>query len=511
MSKLKKNPSVHKCLREEAAIQEENQEPSGEELTAVEIHQVFKDCQDVTIHELCFSVKEKQIPVRIVTCDGLFNSELLNESIFPLLKTFMSNQEESQLTDRLIKQFPFFNIKKVSDIKQLFTGVFNGEVIIHMDGQNLTFSLGLVQHPQRRPSEPNAEVSIKGPRDGFIEELTINIGLIRKRLRTNTLKCEKYTFGERSFTTVALLYVEDIINEKILEEIKNKLRNIKKMDALTSMGQLEDLLTENQYKVVPIFNYTGRPDTVVQSVIQGRFAILMDGVPMAILAPVTLTDMLKSPEDNESNLFFSAFARFMRVFGLSISVLLPAFWVGLSSYHQDQIPLTMLGTLSISRKGVPFPSPLETILMLTLFELFREAGLRLPAPIGQTLTVVGGLIIGDAAIRAGITNPATIVVMATSVVSAYTLGNQGVFQIISVFRYIVLLAASFLGFFGLLTSGFLILIYIANVRPFGVPYASPLSPFNRKEFMVSNLRFPWKWREERPAALKTKDSNRQEN
>lgn len=480
-------------------------------ITYKTINDTFAHCEDVSIEKKVYQKDDYTLSVHLVKCDGLIDGEKFNKLVVPTLKQIVvENPIQKATIQTYLQNSSLPHATLIKDTNTMTKHVFTGQVLFYFDQLNMTFSIDIANHPQRTPEEPNTEISVKGPRDGFIEELPVNIALVRKRLKTNTLKVEKYCVGTRTQTDIALLYVDDIIQEKTLKAVKDKIQNIPKTDALFSLYHLQDLLTNTKFKLVPIFNYTGRPDFVVMSLLQGRFAILMDGVPTAILAPTSLSYLTKSPEDDEFVTIYVAFTRALRFVGLFLATFLPGFWVSLVTFHQDQIPYVMLGTLAETRRGVPFPSPLEAFLMLGMFELFREAGMRLPSAIGQTLTVVGGLIIGQAAIQAGITNPAMVVIMATSLVATFTLLDQSLIGSITVARLIVLFSSSFLGLYGEICISFVVLIYLSGVTSFKVPYLSPLSPFSARDFLNAYLRLPWSEKGKRAKALEPQDGSRQE-
>lgn len=491
--------------------QKRSQKAQDDELSALTMTQTFQNCQDVSVMTKKFSNKDKDITIQLVQSEGLIDTGKLNEYILPRIDDlFEQVNVTKQTVEYVLNNAPLPAMKSISKTNELIEHVFNGELIIYFIEFNKAYALDIAKHPQRTPEEPNTEISLKGPRDGFIEELSVNIGLVRKRLKTNSLKVEKYQFGKRSSTRVALLYIEDIINDDILKTIKERLEKIPDIDALYSIYHLQDLLSESQNSIVPLFNYTGRPDFVTNALLQGRFTIFVDGMPTAIIAPVSLPNLTKTSEDNEYVSIYVVFTRILRLIGIFIAAFLPGFWVAIVTYHQDQIPYVMLGTLAETRKGVPFPSPFEALVMLGMFELFREAGMRLPAPVGQTLTVVGGLIIGQAAIQAGITNPAMVVIIATSHVATFTIVDQSLVGSITVIRFIVLFLSAFLGLFGVLSITFLIFTYMSNVRSFTIPYLAPYTPFTWRDFLTSTLSRPWKDRKERAKILKTKDSTSQE-
>lgn len=259
---------------------------------------------------------------------------------------------------------------------------------------------------------------------------------------------------------------------------------------------------------MPWTNETGRPDFAIQSLIRGRIVILVDGVSYAIITPVNFPYLLKAGEDFEYPILFSAFERAMRLIGVFMGVTLPAFWLALTTFHQNQLPLQLLATVVISSQGLPFPASLEMIILLLMFEMFREAGMRFPTAIGSTISVVGGLIIGDAAIRAGITSPAMLVVIALSFVATFTIANQSLLTIITVIRFIFIIFTSFFGLFGFFICIFLLIIYIANMRIFGVPYLNFAADLDWSTLGKSLFRLSPKEYKDRPEMLRPIDNTR---
>ncbi|WP_339254443.1 spore germination protein [Sporosarcina sp. FSL W8-0480] len=276
--------------------------------------------------------------------------------------------------------------------------------------------------------------------------------------------------GRRSKTIVAILYFDDIASKETLYSIKKQL---KKVD--TDIVFSADILMENVNKNVKLFprtDYTGRADNAIQSLIRGRFVIFVDGVAYAIVTPVNLFLLMKTSEDNEYPPVYSSIARTLRVLGMSIGILLPAFWLALTTFHQNQLPLQLLATVVQANTGLPFPSSIEMLLMLLMFELFREAGLRLPTALGSTIGVVGGLIVGESAIQAGITSPAMIVIIATSTISTFTLVNQSLVTAVSILRVSFIILTAFLGLFGFFMSFYFTVLFLSSIRVFGVPYVN---------------------------------------
>lgn len=476
-----------------------------QEIDFAEVLGLFRDCDDVT-HQMLTA--GDTYTLKLVFCQGLYDKRKYDTILIPSLKSILEQRRGGRLKFDDFKEKLEIPPQTVTQIDELIPRVFNGEVFVHINNR-IFFSVDISDHPKRLPQDPNTEISIKGARDGFVEEIGVNIALIRKRLRSNSLICKSYIIGERTQTKIALMYVDDLIRKGTKDDIQTRLSAIK-IDGILSSNQLMELLSDNGLDILPILDYTGRPDFAVDCLLRGRFLILIDGTPTIAIGPGNLTLLFKSAEDSEYNFIYNSFERLMRIGGLFVSTFLPGIWIALITIHQDQIPFTLLAVLVESRRGVPLPSAFEAIIMMLLFSLFREAGLRLPVTIGQTLSVIGGLIIGDAAIRAGLTNPAMLVVIATSEVATYTLVNQSLTGVISVYRFIVIILAGSLGFWGVFLSIALALIYTAQLRAFGVPYLAPFLLEDPKGLWNTFLRLPWKMNKTRPQFLEPKDPTKQE-
>lgn len=468
------------------------------------IEDLFKKNTDVLIQ--AYSFQENK--VSFVLCEGMVDQNILNESIYGRLKEFFKEHASLSLTKELIQEDLYVpDLKLIEEKEDLIKEVFAGKLIIFFQKEQLLFSTDIAHRPQRQPEETSTEISIKGPRDDFIEDIFINIALIRKRLRTNSLVIDRYELGKRTQTQVALLYIEDIIDPEIIKEIDERLRSVN-IDGIYSGTQLKEILSERPFNFYPVFHYSGRPDFAVNSLLSGRFILLVDGVQFALIAPVNLAFILKSAEDSEATYIFNTFERIIRLTALGLAILLPGLWVALSSFHQNQLPVAFLGTVIESRKSVPLPAPLETLIMVLLFEFFREAGLRMPVAIGSTLSVVGGLIIGDAAIRAGLTSPIMIVVIATSSVATYTLVSMSLHGIVSILRIFVILLSSFVGLYGFLIALFIIVLSMVNIDSFGVSYVSVPGKVSIMDFVKNFIKMPERQYKRRPTFLTGKDVTR---
>ncbi|SFS94379.1 spore germination protein [Marininema halotolerans] len=418
---------------------------------------------------------DQERDILLAYCEGMIDKKRMNQEAIPVLKDWLAQGEG-------IDTLSFDPVKEIERMDKVFEAIFKGELVVFIQGRAHALSLDVSHPPQRQTSDSPAEPTIRGARDGLTESLVTNISLVRKRLCDPSFCVEKIAVGTRSHNSVALLYIKDVVHPPIVYSLRQQLQNLD-VDHLDSSAALEKWLTPLSQKLFPVFDYTARPDFITAALLRGRVCILLDGSPAGVIAPIQLTELLKSEEDNEFLSIFPPFQYLLRWLGLVTATFFPGFFIALTTFHQDQIPFPLLSNLVQSEQGVPLPAPLEAVMMVLIFELFKEAGLRLPGPIGQTLSVVGGLIIGDAAIRSGLTSPSMVVAIAISVVASFTLDNLNLNGIISILRLIVLVASSLMGLLGLFICLYSIVLYLSWLRPFGLPYLAPIAPLSFQDFL----------------------------
>ncbi|MEH7178093.1 spore germination protein [Neobacillus vireti] len=409
-------------------------------------------------------------------CKGMIDSTQLNEYFNRILLSI--SKEEPRGHSEVLP--PVQHIKKSNEIVSL---LFSGSLIVFREGTPFFHVFDISKVPQRNPQESNTEVSIKGPKDSFTEEMNINISLIRKRMKSEQLYCEYFTIGSLSKTEVSLLYLNDKANQNIIQEIRKRLKDFNG-ESVVSSGQLEQWLSDRSLSLFPLFDYVTRPDFVIESMLRGRFILIVNGSPSVLIGPTNILELIKSPEDVHFPYYLVLFGRFIRIIGLVAAIFLPGFWVSLASVNIDQLPFALLATVVVSREGLPLPIGLEAIFILGLFELLREAGVRMPTFLGQTVSIVGGIIIGDAAIRAGLASPTMIVIIALTAVASYTLVNQSLVGTVSILRVYTLILSIFLGVYGLIIGFFSILIYLSKLESFTVAYLEPIASLTFKEYLA---------------------------
>ncbi|MFX3636360.1 MAG: spore germination protein [Candidatus Pristimantibacillus sp.] len=476
------------------------------------LQQWFANSHDVIVETNLYGDPPAIVPIVLVYCTGMTETRNINDIILPDLQRIYNQTKFSRKEDIVraaeVTLTPVEPYMKGFDRHLISARIFEGHLLLCFPSLQTMWTIDIANLPARSPSESTSEVSILGPKDGFVEMLTHNVALIRKRLRSPMLTCQYHVIGTRTMTKVALLYVEDIADPTIIKYIHKKI-SATKIESLNYMNQMEEIITSKSSQIFPLTNYTGRPDFAVDCLLNGRFIIIVDGNPSVIIAPVNLFLLLKSPEDAYFSYFGVNVGRLLRMLGLLLTIFLPGFYIALTAFHPDQIPFPLLSTISTGRAGLPMESGLEMFFIMILMELFREAGVRLPSPIGQTLTVVGGLIIGDAAIRAGLVSPLMIVVTATTIVAGSTLVNQILNSSLLLLRLVSFLFAVVLGMYGFILSIILFVIYTSSLESFGVPYLAPLAPLNIKGAFHSLFKVPFQWNKKRPSYLHTQKPRKQ--
>ncbi|CAM3735592.1 spore germination protein [Marinicrinis lubricantis] len=470
--------------------------------------QRFQMCRDIKHHAYKLKAGDDQSRIVLLYCDGLCdNQQPLQEMAIPHLTRFYEkygfhkNEEVVESSQLQLERISFEEWEQKSE-----TEIFEGKLLLFIPTLTSLFSLDISKKPARQPEESKIEHSIRGSKDGFVEELGVNVALIRKRIKSTSMVYETKTVGVRTKTTIAILYMQDIVDPKIVQDIKTKLDRLQ-IDGAFSATQLEELM-EPTKALFPLMGYTGRPDFTVNCMMNGRVALIVDGTPAALIAPANLFLLLKTPEDIHFTALSATFGQSLRLLGLFVSLMLPGFWVAILAFHQDQLPYYLLATLGVNRLGIPLGTVGEMFLALIFLEILREAGIRLPSAVGSTVTVVGGLILGDAAIRAGFLSPGIVVIGAITQVFGSTLSSQSLAGTISILRFFIFALSAILGIYGFLLALFIVTTHLASLRSCGLPYLAPISP-PYKDFANALFRLPWKWRKTRPDMLNTEDPTRQ--
>ena len=367
-------------------------------------------------------------------------------------------------------------VDTASNLRAVVDAVLHGDAALFLDGEDQALIISERDYEKRGVGEPETEAVIRGPREGFVESLRSNTALIRRRIRTPQLKVETMRVGRVSRTDVAICYIRNLTPDTIVEEVKRRVQRID-VDAVIDSAMFEELIEDDPYSPFPQVIATERPDIVAANLLEGRLAIIVDGSPFALIVPVTLWSLLQASEDYYERFYIGSFLRILR-YALSFLALVgPALYVAVTTFHQEMLPTALLLTVAATREGIPFPSVVEALMMELMFEALREAGVRLPRNVGQAVSIVGALVIGQAAVQAGLVSAPMVIIVAITGIASFSFPRFNLGISVRLLRFPMVLLASTLGLYGIVIGLLIILIHVAGLRSFGVPYTSPVAPF----------------------------------
>ncbi|HJV45000.1 MAG TPA: spore germination protein [Bacillota bacterium] len=450
----------------------------------------------------------------VIYIDGLTDTSVLNEQI---MKPLMQTKEKSiealhsahSVKDMVISSELFVgDIKIVQSLKDCTQQILSGNTALIIDGLNEIIILGTNEWEGRSVDEPPSEALVRGPREGFVEALRKNTAMLRRKIKDPNFTMIDYTVGVRSQKSLVVVYIKDIANTDLVEEVKSRIGRIQ-IDDIPDSGTIEQLIEDNFLSPFPQIQNTERPDRVIGAILEGRVAILVDGSPFALIVPVTFSMLLQSPEDYYERWIAGSLIRILRFGAVLIALFLPSVYVAFISYNHGLIPTKLVISIAANREGVPFPSIIEALIMEVTIEILREAGIRLPKSIGQAIGIVGGLVIGQAAVEAGIVSPIMVIVVALTAISSFASPNYGAAIAIRVLRFVLMMFAAVFGLYGVIIGFILITVHIVKLKSFGVNYAAPFTPYRYKDWKDNLLRMPFMMLKSRPTMNKVKDKTRQ--
>jgi spore germination protein KA len=434
---------------------------------------------DVVIREFSMFALNKSFKCFIIYIDGLVDTNSINDFILKAL--MMGKHEYNQNANKGICTFvdncllPQNSVDKVNKFEDVFSGINMGNCLLFIDTLNIAFNIDVKSYKQRSIDTSNNESVIKGPQEAFVENFRTNTSLIRRIVNNENLIIENLTVGKLSKTKCGICYIQNIANGDLVSEVKYRISSLD-IDSLLSTGQLEQLIEEDHGFGIPQILSTERPDKCTKYLFQGRVVVLVNGNPYAMIMPATAEDFLFSPEDTNLRPIFANFLRSLRVMAAMLTLLLPGIYMAITSFHQEILPTELLFSILAARENVPFPIIFELLLMEFSFELIREAGLRVPSPIGSTIGIVGALILGDAAVNASIVSPILIIIVAITGISSYAIPDFSFGFHLRVFRFIFILLGVTAGFLGIGAGIFVYITLLCSLKSFGVPYTVPMAP-----------------------------------
>ena len=444
----------------------------------------------------------------LVQNDGLVSSIIINENIIKPLMVSDVLLNQAKPIDVLIKQVISVNqIKKTNDWQEIIEAVTYGDTILFMEGEKEALLLNSKGFNVRSIEEPSGEKIISGPREGFCEALMVNLSLVKRRLRTNELKIKFQSLGVRTHTQVCICYIDSIVDKRILTELQKRLEKIK-IDGVLDSNYITECISDFRWSPFRTTGYTERPDVVVANLLEGRIALFVDGSPVVLTIPYFFIENFQSNEDYYLSFYYTSFERILRICAFFLTITIPSFFILLIAYNHEILPTILLTNIARDSLDVPLPASVEAILMLIVFEILKEAGIRIPSGIGQALSVVGALVIGQAAVEARLVSAPMVVVIATTAITGLLVPKLS--ASIAYIRIILLILSSTLGLIGFILGLAALLIHLLNLHSFGIPQMSPIEKLNYQQLKDIFIRGPWWKMINRPLNL-TKNKTRLKN
>jgi spore germination protein KA len=476
------------------------------------LQNILGTSDDLITREFSFGEKPK-VKASLIFLDGMAKRSTINESIIkPLMYDSCLVNLEKKLTIDSIEMvrntmLSVGEVEQVSSVSELVDSCLSGDTILLVDGFKEALIVCTKGWESRSVQEPKTEVVVRGPREGFTETLRTNTTLLRRKICDPNLIFETVQIGERTKTNVSVAYLKGIVNPRLLEEIRRRLKRIK-IDAVLESGYIEQFIEDEPFSLFSTIANSEKPDVVAAKILEGRVAIFVDGTPMVLTVPMLFVESFQSAEDYYSRPYFSSLIRILRYTAFMVSVLAPSIYVALTTFHQEIIPTSLLITMAASREGIPFPAVLEAFIMIITFEILREAGVRLPRPVGQAVSIVGALVIGEAAVSAGLISAPMVIVVAITAISSFVVTPQN--GAIGVLRLIFIILSGCMGLYGIVIGLLELLIHLSSLRSFGTPYLSPISPLSFRDMKDTFIRAPLWAMFTRPRAIGWRDPQREE-
>jgi len=454
-----------------------------------------------------------QLHVYVLYFEGLTDAQAINnmaesmqlamqQHVLPAVETF--RPEKGTLLKLLT--VPVAHAQQLTNVQLTFQALLAGDVILIVEGSPEWLGVDVSGGQKRAVSEPSTETVVRGPREGFTESNQTNISLVRKRIKDPNLWLETRQIGRVTQTDVSIMFIHGLAQESVLQELRARLDQID-LDAVLESGYIEEMIEDRRGSIIPTTISSERPDVIAAGLLEGRVAIFVDGTPFVILIPVFFIQFFQAAEDYYNRYTFSV-VRILRALAFMISLLAPAFYVALTTFHQEAIPTPLLISLMAQREAVPFPAVVEALIMEVTFEILREAGVRMPRPIGQAVSIVGALVLGDAAVQAGLVSPAMVIVVSLTAISNFVLPVYNLALVVSLLRFLFMMLAATFGLFGISAGIVALVLHLCSLRSFGVPLMAPLAPLDIKGLRDSFFRFPIYMLKNRPPFLSPKNRRR---
>lgn len=464
----------------------------------------FKNCADIKMIDMYLG-EQRNCHCFIAYIEiALQNTAFWESAIGKLIKALYNVPKES-MPDYIDKNaMGIADIVYYSTIEEAIKGLLIGDAIVFFDGYDKAVKIADRGYPGMGVSESDSEKVIRGSNECFTDSVKVNTALIRKRIRTNKVKVREHFLGVRSNTNVDIVYVEGIAYPKLVHEIERRLDEYE-IDGILDSGVVEQLAEKKWYSPFPEFQTTRRPDRAAMAILEGRVVVIVNNSPIALIIPTDINSFMKTTDDYYNRFAVATFARLIRYLAAFFSLTLPGLYLAVTNFHTQILPTSLLLSFWQNRMGVPFPEVIEVLLMELSFELLREAGIRLPGAMGNAIGIVGGLIIGQAAVDANLVSPIVVIVVAFTALCSFAIPSEEFAFSFRLLKFGVIIMSAWLGYFGFLLSLFAILIHLSGLKSFGIPYLMPyvgadLSGYQDERDSI--IRFPIKKMKRRPIYAK---------
>ncbi len=485
-----------------------------EAISSEKLKRLYTESQDIIFSPICVG-RKREFSLTIVFVDGMTDSKTADDDILrPLAQeeAFSSAKTEEGLID-LIMCGTVYHCKRklLEDMADCESALLGGSVLLVFDVAAKAVAFDVKGFEKRGITEPTNENVLKGSKESFIEVLRVNTAMVRRRIKASELVISHLAIGERTKTSVCVVYMKTIANDETVAEAKKRLGAIR-IDGIISSGHIEGMIYDNKFTIFPQVLYTERADKFCANILEGRVGILADGLPLGYIVPVDINSFIQAPEDYALICPQSTAVRLIRYLSAFISVILPAFYVSVTTFHQEMIPTKLASAIISSKEDVPFPTFLEVIMMLFAFEVLMEAGLRLPKSIGQAVSIVGALVVGEAAITAKLLSPGVVIVVAAAGITGFVIPSQDLSNALRLCRLLLVVFSIVGGLYGVSVGSVLIVYHLCTLKVFGLPYLAPFAATEGKRlFNDTFIRFPLVKNPDRPEYIRPKDIRKQDN
>lgn len=508
---LKRKYNYLKLLNSQKEVVKDSPKPvkipeSSQEIKK-KLQEIFAACSDFHLREI--SLGESKLIIAFM--DNLASKQLLNDNVLkPLLEQDLVNRfyqlNKNNSIDILVSRIiNNSQLKVTADWTESVRTILSGDSVIYVEGNSQALLAATKGWESRSVTEPQTETVVRGPREGFIENLGVNCAMIRRKIKNPGLKMELITLGQQTKTDICICYLKGIADEELVQEVKSRINKIN-IDAVLESGYIEEMIEDAPFSLFPTVGNSEKPDVVAGKILEGRVAILCDGTPFVLTVPYLFFETLQASEDYYTRSINSSFLRMLRIVSFYVSLLLPSLYVAFLSFHQAVLPLNFLLTIAASREGVPFSPFTEALFMGLTFEILEEAGVRMPRPIGQSISIVGALVIGEASVRAGLVSNPMVIITAITAISTFILPPLQ--RVLPYFRLVFIVIANILGLLGIFLGLIALVIHMCSLRSFGVPYLVPLAPLSPSDLKDTLLRLPHWAMLTRPRALTWQETGR---